>query len=260
MDATVSHAFGGRLPALFVGHGSPMNALERNRYTDAWRALGAQIGRPRAILAISAHWYVRGTRVTAQAAPPTIHDFGGFPPELFVFAYPAPGDPALAARVRDLLAPTPVALDDGWGLDHGTWSVLAHLVPHADVPVVQLALDGTLPPRAHLEIARRLAPLRDEGVLIVGSGNVVHNLRRMRPGADPFAWAERFEERVCAAALAGDSDALVAYDDADGAASVPTPEHFLPFLYAFGAGGPSPETVVRGIEAGSIGMLTMRFG
>jgi 4,5-DOPA dioxygenase extradiol len=252
-----------RLPAFFFGHGSPMNALERNRYTDAWRDAVVALPRPRAILAVSAHWYVRGTRVTAQARPPTIHDFGGFPPELHAFDYPAPGDPALAARVCDLLAPDPVRLDEGWGLDHGTWSVLAHAFPEADVPVVQLALDGTAPPHEHLALARRLRPLRDEGVLIVGTGNVVHNLRAMRrePAAPAFDWAVRFEERVTAAALAGDDAALIDLDAAgrDAAASVPTPEHYLPFLYAYGAGGGAAAVVVRGIEAASIGMLAMRF-
>ena len=197
-----------RMPALFFGHGSPMNALERNRYTDAWRAVTASMPAPRAVLVISAHWYVRGTRVTAQARPTTIHDFGNFPRALHAFDYPAPGDPALAARVRDLLAPTDVALDEAWGLDHGTWSVLTHLFERADVPVVQLSLDGRIGLADHFAIASRLEPLRDEGVLIVGTGNVVHNLHTMRygDGMPAYDWATRFEERVTAAAVAGDGE------------------------------------------------------
>jgi len=263
MDA----ANGTRFPTLFIGHGSPMNALERNRYTDAWQAAGAAVGRPRAILAVSAHWFVRGTRVTAQQRPPTIHDFGGFPPELHAYEYPAPGDPALAGRVRELLAPVPVNLDDSWGLDHGTWSVLAHAFPEADVPVVQLALDAGAAPESHLAIARRLKPLRDEGILIVATGNVVHNLRTMRlaPGVPPFDWASRFEERTCAAALAGDDAMLLDLDGAgpDASASVPSVEHYLPFLYAYGAGSGSgagaASVLTRGIEGRSISMLSMRF-
>jgi 4,5-DOPA dioxygenase extradiol len=250
-----------RLPALFFGHGSPMNAIEQNRYTEMWRSVAAELPEPRAILAVSAHWYVRGSRVTAQREPPTIHDFGNFPPRLHAFEYPAPGDPSLAARVRELLAPTPVALDESWGLDHGTWSVLAHAYAQADVPVVQLALDGTLAPAEHVALARRLAPLRDEGVLIVGSGNVVHNLDAMRraDGVPPYDWATRFEERIAAAALAGDEATLCDLDGPDAVASAPSVEHYLPMLYAFAQRRSATTILARGIEAASLSMLSLRF-
>jgi 4,5-DOPA dioxygenase extradiol len=253
------------MPAVFFGHGSPMNTLARNRYTDAWRALGAALPRPKAILAISAHWYTHGTAVTATAAPRTIHDFGGFPRELFEVQYPAPGEPALAARVRELLAPLPVALDHDWGLDHGTWSVLAHAFPGAGVPVVQLSIDRDRPPRWHYELGVRLAPLRAEGVLILGSGNVVHNLGRMQwdEGARPYDWAQHFNERVRTALTAGDHATLVDYAALETAQlSVPTPEHYLPLLYVIATQQPGERVSlpVDGIEYGSIGMLTAAVG
>jgi 4,5-DOPA dioxygenase extradiol len=250
-----------RMPALFFGHGSPMNALERNRYTDAWRAAAASMPAPRAVLVVSAHWYVRGTRVTAQARPTTIHDFGGFPRALHAFDYPAPGDPALAARVRDLLAPTDVALDEAWGFDHGTWSVLTHLFERADVPVVQLSLDGRIGLADHFAIASRLEPLRDEGVLIVGTGNVVHNLHAMRygDGMPAYDWATRFEERITAAAVAGDAAPLLDLAGADAASSVPTVEHYLPLLYAFAQRRTATTVLTSGIESASISMLSLRF-
>src|SRR5512135_681409 len=187
------------LPAVFFGHGNPMNAVSTNAYTTAWAALGARLPRPTAVLAVSAHWYIPTTAVTAMAAPRTIHDFGGFPPELYQLDYPAPGDPALARRVQALLAPVPVTLDTRWGLDHGTWSVLCHVFPQADTPVVQLSIDATQPPAFHYELGRRLAPLREEGVFILGSGNVVHNLPAYawdRQPVEPFPWAVRFEAQV----------------------------------------------------------------
>lgn len=186
------------LPAIFFGHGNPMNALQHNPYTEAWKRIGEALPRPRAVLSISAHWFVPETGVTVTTAPRTIHDFGGFPGELYQVKYPAPGDPALARRVQKLLAPLPVNLDETWGLDHGTWSVLCHVYPQADVSVVQLSIDATQPASFHYEIGKRLAPLRDEGVLIAGSGNLVHNLRAYAWGqeAEPLDWALRFEDQA----------------------------------------------------------------
>lgn len=251
-------------PAVFLGHGSPMNALERNRYTEAWASLAKRFAKPRAILAISAHWYIRGTAVTAMAKPPVIHDFGGFPPALHAFDYPAPGDPALAARVKALLAPLPVRLDDEWGLDHGTWSVLAHVYPQADVPVVQLSIDATQPARFHYDLGRRLAPLRDEGVMLLGSGNVVHNLRVIRWN-DPHAypWAVQFNETVRELLEKNDHGPLMRYDELGDAAlmSIPTPEHYLPLLYIAGARRDDDATtiLIDGIELASISMLCVDY-
>lgn len=254
------------MPVIFFGHGSPMNTLARNQYTEAWRKLGAAAPKPRAILAISAHWVTRGTAVTAMARPKTIHDFGGFPQALFEVQYPAPGDPQLAARVRELLAPVPVQLDQSWGLDHGTWSVLAHAYPDAAIPVVQLSLDGTKPASFHYELATHLAPLRDEGVLVVGSGNVVHNLMLMRRDGDgpAFEWARRFNEMARAALASGKHQPLIEYErmGEDARLSVPTPEHYLPLLYiaALQAEGEIMSLAVDGYEAGSLGMLTAAAG
>jgi 4,5-DOPA dioxygenase extradiol len=254
-----------RMPAIFFGHGSPMNALQDNVYTRAWRQLGASIPKPKAILAVSAHWYTRGTGVTAMEAPRTIHDFGGFPQALFDIRYPAPGDPALAARVRDLLAPIDVQMDHSWGLDHGTWSVLVKAFPDADVPVVQLSMDGTQSAAYHHQIGRRLAALRDEGVLIIATGDVVHNLRMMaRDSQPPFDWAVRFNDKVREHLVGGDVEQLVNFEQwgEDARLSVPTVEHFLPLLYVTGArrDGEPISIVVDGIEAGSISMLTAAVG
>ncbi|MBE0613071.1 MAG: 4,5-DOPA dioxygenase extradiol [Burkholderiales bacterium] len=255
-----------RMPVIFFGHGSPMNTLARNQYTEAWRKLGAAVPKPKAILAISAHWFTKGTAVTAMAKPRTIHDFGGFPQALFDIQYPAPGDPALAERVRGLLAPLPVAMDESWGLDHGTWSVLVHAFPEADTPVVQLSMDAGKPAAFHYELGRRLAPLRAEGVLIIGSGNVVHNLTLMqgREDAPAYAWARRFNEQVRAALASGRHQTLVDFEQRgeDARLSVPTPEHYLPLLYVAGLQqeGETIDFAVDGYEAGSLGMLSAAAG
>ena len=243
-----------------------MNALEDNRYTRGWNALGRALPAPSAILAISAHWFVPAVAVTAMEHPPTIHDFGGFPKELFAYEYPAPGAPQLAERVAALLAPLAVARDHGWGLDNGTWSVLAHVYPGARVPVVQLSIDRSKPAAFHYEIGRRLAVLRDENVLIVGSGNVVHNLRAYAWGeaAEPLDWAQRFDAAVRGAIARGDDAALVAYEALgnDARLSAPTPEHFLPLLYVLGArrDGDPVAFPIEGIDGGSISMLSVQIG
>ena len=255
------------LPAVFFGHGNPMNALQQNAYTHAWSAIGKSLPRPKAILAISAHWYVPGTGVTITTAPRTIHDFGGFPRELYQVRYPAPGDPELARRVQKLLAPLPVTLDESWGLDHGTWSVLCHVYPEADVPVVQLSIDETQPASFHYEIGRRLAPLRDEGVLIVGSGNLVHNLHTYAWGrhvADPFDWAIRFEQQVREMLKSGEHKPLLNYEKLgrDAMLSIPTPDHYLPLLYVVATRQSRDEIQfpVEGVDGGSISMLSVQVG
>jgi len=254
------------MPALFIGHGSPMNTLEANGFTEAWRAFGRHLPRPRAILAVSAHWYFGATAVTAMARPRTIHDFYGFPQPLFDFDYPAPGDPALAGEIVEVVKPEWVGLDrDQWGLDHGTWSVLAHLYPGADVPVVQLSINALRPLDYHLELARRLAPLRERGVMILGSGNVVHNLRRLQWDAPNLAydWAERFDD-AAVEQLASDPGAILRLrEHPDYALAVPTPDHFVPLLYVAGlaaAAGVAAEPLVRGYAMGSISMTCYGIG
>jgi 4,5-DOPA dioxygenase extradiol len=252
------------MPVVFFGHGSPMNTLERNAYTEAWRKIGEAVPTPKAIVCVSAHWYTEGTAVTAMSRPRTIHDFYGFPQALFDVRYPAPGQPELARRVRELLAPVDVALDDSWGLDHGTWSVLKHVYPKADVPVIQLSIDGTQPAQFHYDIARRLAPLRDEEILVAGSGNVVHNLRLMRPGAQAFDWAVRFNEGIRKALASRHHATLVEFEKlgADARLSVPTPEHYLPLLYVAGLQREDESMTfpVDGYDLGSISMLSAVAG
>jgi 4,5-DOPA dioxygenase extradiol len=255
------------MPAIFFGHGNPMNALAQNAYTRAWNAIGAELPRPKAILCVSAHWYAPYTALTGMASPRTIHDFGGFPRELFEFSYPAPGDPALAMRVRELLEPLDAGIDQQWGLDHGAWSVLAHVFPEADVPVVQLSIDETKPPEFHFETGKLLAPLRDENVLVIGSGNVVHNLHAYAWGrhpAEPFDWAVRFDARVRELLSSGDMMPLVDYESLgrDALLSAPTPDHYLPLLYIAGMRRAADEVSfpVTGMDGGSISMLSVRFG
>ena len=258
----------GRMPVLFVGHGSPMNAIEDNPWSRGFRSLAGLLPRPRAVVAVSAHWYVAGTFVTGNARPETIHDFGGFPDELYRVQYPAPGDPALARRVTRLVGEGRASLRDDWGLDHGTWSVLRHLLPAADVPVIQLAINGRLPPADHLAIGRTLAPLRDEGVLVMGSGNLVHNLRhaftawsrgeRATPG-----WATAFDALVTRALERHDGAALAgALGTDDGRRAHPTPDHYLPLLYVAGAAGAGDPVrfPITGFEMASLSMRAAILG
>ncbi len=255
------------MPIIFFGHGNPMNALSGNAYTDGWAAIGKSMPRPKAVLSVSAHWYLPTCAVTANLAPPTIHDFGGFPKELYQVEYRAPGSPDLARRVQDLLDPVSVELDESWRLDHGTWAVLRHVFPDADIPVVQLSIDETKPPQFHYEIGKRLAALRSEGVLVMGSGNIVHNLHTYAWGAQgmaPFDWAVRFEKHARELLLKGDDAPLIAYDrlGRDAQLSIPTPEHYLPLLYVIAARrkGEQVRFPVEGVDGGSVSMLAIRIG
>src|SRR5581483_4183988 len=246
---------------------NPMNALVRNTWTDGWAAIGQQVPKPTAVLCISAHWYAPATHVTAMRAPRTIHDFGGFPRELYDVEYPAAGDPELAGRVERLLAPIPVGLDQQWGLDHGTWSVLRHAFPKADVPVVQLSIDETRAAEFHYETGKRLAPLREEGVLVVGSGNLVHNLHAYAWGChdvEPLDWAIRFEARARDLMRRGIHEPLIDYESLgpDAMLAAPTPDHYLPLLYiiALQRDGERVSFPVAGFDGGSVSMLTVRIG
>jgi len=262
-------ALHGRAPSIFVGHGSPMNAIEDNRFTRTLQRWGYQIGLPRAIVVVSAHWLTpRSTRVSAASAPETIHDFGGFPAELNAMSYPAPGAPALAARAAAGLGPRANAIDPERGLDHGAWTVLHRLYPAANVPVLQLSIDIAQPAGYHLAIGRSLARLRDEGVLVVGSGNIVHNLSATDRCAGETAhgltaWAEDFDQQTKRALDAGDRGALVAYDKlASARIAVPTPDHYFPLLYAVGAApaDEAPRHVFEGFQAGTLSMRCLHWG
>lgn len=252
------------MPVLFVGHGSPMNAIEDNGWRRGWAAAADQITLPRAILCISAHWETRGLALTAGEAPETIHDFGGFPQALFDVRYPAPGSPDLAARTRELLAPLPVRLDPARGLDHGAWSVLVAMYPNADVPVVQLSLDRDRGPREHYALAKALAPLRDEGVLIMGSGDIVHNLRAIdfrRP--EPLNWAIRFNDTAKRLITAREHADLIDYHrlGPDAEAAINSAEHYLPLLYVLGLQGPDePVSFFNDDVFAAISMTSVRVG
>lgn len=254
------------MPAAFLGHGSPMNALEHNRYTEAWRRFGASVPRPRAILVISAHWYINATAVTAMRRPRVIHDFYGFPAELYRVDYAAPGDPAVAERVAEVVKPRWVGLDvDSWGLDHGTWSVLTHAFPDARIPVLQLSVNAAEPVEYHFEIGQRLEPLRREGVLIIGSGNVVHNLQALSWDSPDtgFAWARRFDEAARHIMHDSPEDIARLTEGDDAKAAMPTPDHFLPLAYVAGlsaaAGSPSL-AFAEGYAYGSLSMTCYALG
>ena len=255
------------MPAIFFGHGNPMNAVLRNEYSAAWSEIGKRIPRPRAIVSVSAHWFLPATLVTAVERPRTIHDFGGFPRELYAVRYNAPGDPALARQLQSLLSPIEVGLDQTWGLDHGTWSVLVHVFPEAEIPVVQLSIDETQPAQFHYDIAKRLAPLRDEEILIMGSGNMIHNLHTYawgRRAVEPFDWAVRFEKQARDFMTAGNHAPLINYEALgnDARLSAPTPDHYLPLLYVLATQLPGDAVTfpVEGIDGGSVSMLTVQIG
>jgi 4,5-DOPA dioxygenase extradiol len=255
------------MPAIFFGHGNPLNALQQNDWTKSWATIGKSIPRPRAIVCVSAHWYLPATLVTAMSQPRTIHDFGGFPRELYQVQYRAPGALELANRVQELLAPLPVGLDQSWGLDHGTWSVLVHAYPEADVPVIQLSVDETQPAAFHFGLGKRLAPLRDEEVLIMGSGNLVHNLHAYAWGRhtpEPYDWAVRFEETAKQLMIDSEFEPLLDYESLgrDAVLSIPTPDHYLPLLYVLGTKRDDDAITfpVRGVDGGSVSMLTVQVG
>ena len=256
-----------RVPALFLGHGNPMFAISDTIYSKTWSSIGGSLQRPRAVLCISAHWYEPACAVSSAASPDTIHDFGGFPAELYEVQYPAPGDPALAARVVELLQSDGFELDPERGLDHGAWSVLVHLFPEADVPVVQLSLDRTRPAAWHFGVAEKLRPLRDEGVLILGSGNLVHNLRLYawgRQDVGGYDWALRFEALVRDHLARADFMPLVEYDQLgpDARLAIPTPDHYLPLLYVLAQHleGDELSFPVEGMDGGSMSMLGVQVG
>ncbi|WP_222850235.1 4,5-DOPA-extradiol-dioxygenase [Allosaccharopolyspora coralli] len=266
-SAETRNGSGVRMPAAFFGHGNPMNALEVNRYTSAWKAFGAAVPRPRAILVISAHWYINATAVTAMPRPRTIHDFYGFPQPLFDVQYPAPGLPELSTEISDIVHPTWVGADvDSWGIDHGTWSVLVHAFPDASIPVVQLSINADKPFDYHLELGAKLAPLRERGVLIVASGNVVHNLRGMDWSLrdDGYDWARRFDEDAKTRMLTEPTEVATLDAHSDYRHAVPTPDHFIPALYLAGlagaARGSGTEVLVDGYAYGSLSMTAYTLG
>jgi len=255
-----------QMPVVFIGHGSPMAAFEDNVFTRTWAALGQALPRPKAILCVSAHWYVHGARITAMQQPRTIHDFQGFPDVLYQYHYPASGEPLLAQRIVELLKPMEVIADQEWGFDHGSWTLLKHMYPLGDVPLLQLSIDRSKPADWHYELGRRLAVLRTEGVLILGSGNVVHNLRYLQwnEAAQALPWAREFDQYVRAALERGDHQPLVSYQQAGEAArlSVPTPDHYLPLLYVLGASEArdSVSVLLDEIVMGSISMMSVVYG
>lgn len=258
-----------KMPVLFLGHGSPMNAIEENQFVQGFREIAKSIAKPNAILCISAHWYTKGTKVTAMKFPPTIHDFGGFPEALYKVQYNAVGSPELAATAKELLQPTSVDLDHDWGLDHGAWSVLKHLYPNADIPVIQLSIDYTKPAEYHFELAKKLQSLRNRGILIVGSGNIVHNLRmvdfaNINKVDYGYDWAIEAYETVNKHLLDGNYKPLLQYEKGNRALqlAIPTPDHFLPLLYAIGLQENSEKIALfnNHLLAGSLSMTSVKIG
>lgn len=254
-------------PAFFFAHGTPMNVLWDNEYTQGWTRIGQSMPRPKAIVSVSAHWYIQDTRVTAMDRPETIHDFYNFPQELYDCQYPAPGDPQLAQKVADFLQPTPVKLDQEWGLDHGTWGVLYHLFPRADIPVIQLSIDASRPAAFHYELGKKLRTLREDGVMIMGSGNIVHNLGlfvRGAPGTPAQDWALRFDNAIREAISSGDHDTLINFMalGEDARLACPSPEHYLPLLYVMATqqAGEAVGFPIQGIDGGSVSMLSVQVG
>ncbi len=257
------------MPALFLGHGSPMNGIEENEFVQGFRNLSSEITQPNAILCISAHWETRGTYVTAMQHPKTIHDFGGFPRELYEVQYPAPGQPELAQEVKDMISTTEVGLDhDKWGLDHGAWTVIRHMYPEANIPVIQMSLDYGMSPKYHYELAQQLAALRKKGVLIVGSGNMVHNLRmiawnKMNEDNYSFDWAQEASEKMKSFILNGDHQSLMNYSQLGRAfqLAIPTPEHYLPLIYAMALQDKNDEVSLFNDKAvaGSLTMTSVKL-
>ena len=258
-----------RMPLLFLGHGSPMNAIEENEFVVGFRNVAKTLPKPTAIICVSAHWFTNGTKVTAMEMPQTIHDFGGFPKELFEVQYPAKGNPELAKATKLLLEPTLVELDEKWGLDHGAWSVLRHLYPNADIPVIQLSIDYTKPAQYHFELAQKLTKLRDKGILIIGSGNIVHNLglvdfHNFHKDDYGFDWAIEARSKFNNYLLDGDFQSLIDYEKQSKAVqlAIPTPEHYLPLIYTLGLKQKSEELSLFNdkLLAGSLSMTSVRIG
>ncbi len=258
----------GPVPAGFLGHGNPMNALADNGFTQTWAAFGAAVSAsaPRAVLVVSAHWYINASAVTAMARPRTIHDFFGFPDELFAIDYPAPGSPEIAEEIASVVKPMWVGLDhDSWGIDHGTWSVLVHALPAADIPVIQLAIDASKPLDHHLQLGAALAPLLDAGIAVVGSGNVVHNLRMVdfAQAGRGFDWAHRYDEAASDLLTTDPGSVAKLLEHPDHRRAVPTPDHFLPMVYVAGlaaARGQGLDVLVEGYDAGSLSMTSYGLG
>lgn len=254
------------MPALFIGHGSPMNGIEDNDFSRNWHKLGQEITKPAAVLVISAHWFTRGTRITAMGSPRTIHDFGGFPPELFAVQYPAPGDPQLAAEAARLVHSTEIVQDHDWGLDHGAWTIVRHMYPEANIPVLQMSIDFTKPPQYHYDLAAELADLRKKGVLIMGSGNMVHNLRMLSwemINGGGYDWAESMNDKFKELITSGNHKELIGYEKLGREAlmAIPTPEHYLPLIYVLGLKKSNEQVSFFNDKAvgGSLTMTSVKF-